>query len=55
MHQQKTYLCSVCAAEIPDLPMPVLSHQLSHVERWARAVDRAQSDPPLAEDQYQQP
>jgi hypothetical protein len=33
MHKQKTYRCSVCGVEIPDLPMPVLKHQMSHVER----------------------
>jgi hypothetical protein len=54
MHQQRTYRCSVCGAEIPDLPMPVFRHQLSHVERRPRAFDRAQSDLP-PEDQHQQP
>jgi hypothetical protein len=55
MHQHGTYRCSVCGAEIPDLPMPVLKHQLSHVERRGRAVDRPDTDAPFAEDQHQQP
>ena len=55
MHTQKTYRCSVCGAEIPDLPMPVLRHQLSHVERRGRAVNRAEPEAPSAEGQHQQP
>ncbi|MFZ5781744.1 MAG: hypothetical protein ACOY4R_16255 [Pseudomonadota bacterium] len=39
MHQRKPYKCSVCGAEVPDLPMSVLKHQLSHVRR-PYAVDR---------------
>jgi hypothetical protein len=53
MHQQRTYRCSVCGAEIPDLPMPVLKHQLSHAERRPFAGDRAEPDGPSAEDQHQ--
>jgi hypothetical protein len=39
MHKPKSYKCSICGAEIPDLPMPVLKHQMSHVTRrpFARA------------------
>jgi hypothetical protein len=33
MHKPKPYKCPSCGAEIPDLPMRVLEHQLSHVER----------------------
>jgi hypothetical protein len=33
MHTRKPYKCSVCGAEVVDLPMPVLKHQLSHVRR----------------------
>lgn len=33
MHKPKPYKCSVCGAEVPDLPMQVLKHQLSHVRR----------------------
>ena len=55
MHKQKTYHCSVCGAEIPDLPMPVLEHQLSHTKRRPFAGDRAEPDAPPAEDQHQQP
>ena len=54
MHKQRTYHCSVCGAENPDLPMPVLKHQLSHVERRGLAVDRPEPDAPSAEDQRQQ-
>jgi hypothetical protein len=53
MRQQRTYRCSVCGADIPDLP--VLRHQLSHVERRIRAVDRSDTDAPSAEDQHRQP
>jgi len=55
MHTQRTYRCSICGAEVPDLPMPVLRHQLSHVERRDRAVDRPEPDAQAAEDQHQQP
>ena len=33
MHKRKPYKCSICGAEVPDLPMPVLQHQMSHVRR----------------------
>ncbi len=33
MHKPKPYKCSICGVEVPDLPMPVLRHQLSHVRR----------------------
>jgi hypothetical protein len=39
MHKPKPYKCSICGAEVPDLPMPVLKHQLSHVRRRAFAGD----------------
>jgi hypothetical protein len=56
MHQQKPYRCTVCGAEVPDQPMVVLKHQLSHVQRRGRAVNhRAEPDAPTAEDQSQQP
>lgn len=32
MHKPKPYKCSVCGAEVPNLPMPVLKHQLSHAK-----------------------
>jgi hypothetical protein len=37
---RKPYKCSICGAEVPDLPMPVLKHQLSHVGRrpYSRSV-----------------
>jgi hypothetical protein len=34
MYKRKLYKCSVCGVEVPDLPMPVLKHQMSHV--WRR-------------------
>ena len=53
MHKQKTWKCSACGAEIPDLPMAVLKHQLSHVERRPFAGDRAESDGSSTEDEHQ--
>jgi hypothetical protein len=53
MHKQRTYCCSVCGAEIPDLPMPVLKHQLSHVQRRGRAVGRPEPDAPSGDDHHQ--
>jgi hypothetical protein len=38
--QRKLWTRSICGAEVPDLPMPVLKHQLSHVSRRAFAADR---------------
>jgi hypothetical protein len=40
MQKCKLYKCSVCGVELPDLPMPVLQHQLSHVRRqpYSRSV-----------------
>jgi hypothetical protein len=55
MHKPKPYKFLICGAEVPDLPMPVLRHQLSDVERRRRAVDRAEPDAPSGEDQPQQP
>jgi hypothetical protein len=55
VHKPKPYKSLICGAKVPDLPMPVLRHQLSHVERRRRAVDGAEPDAPSAEDQQQQP
>jgi hypothetical protein len=33
MHKPKPYRCSICGTEVPDLPMPVLKHQMAHVRR----------------------
>jgi hypothetical protein len=33
MHKPKPYRCSICGAVVPDLPTPVLKHQMSHVRR----------------------
>jgi hypothetical protein len=41
-------------AEIPDLPMPVLKHQLSLVERRPFAGDRTEPDA-SRDDQHQNP
>ena len=46
MHKPKPYKCSVCGAEVPDLPMPVLKHQMSHVTRRPFARDRRQPNRP---------
>jgi hypothetical protein len=40
MHKPKPYKCLIRGAEIPDLPMPVLKHQMSHVRRRPFARDR---------------
>ena len=42
----KPYRCSTCSAEVPDLPMPDLKHQMSHIRRrpYSRlAAERAES------------
>jgi hypothetical protein len=44
MHKPKPYKCPSCGAEIPDLPMPVLKHQMSHVRRRPFAGDRRERD-----------
>jgi hypothetical protein len=33
MRKPKPYKCSICGVEVPDLPMLVLQHQISHVGR----------------------
>ena len=53
MIKRKAWKCSACGAEIPDLPMPVLRHQLGHVEWRPFAGDRAEPDAPPAEDPHQ--
>jgi hypothetical protein len=45
MRKPKPYKCSICGAEVPDLPMPVLKHQMSHVERRPLARDRPKLRP----------
>ena len=42
MHKLKPYKCSICGADVSDLPMPVLKHQMSHVRR--RSFARAQPE-----------
>jgi hypothetical protein len=44
MHNAKPYKRSICGAEVPDLPMPVLKHQMSHVRRRPFAGDRREPD-----------
>ena len=44
MHEPKPYKCSICGAEVPDLPMPVLNHQMSHVRRRPFARDGREPD-----------
>jgi hypothetical protein len=46
MHKPKPYKCSVCGAEIPDLPMTVLGHQMSHVKPRPYANDWPERDSP---------
>ena len=38
MHKSKPYKCPVCGAEVPNLPMPVLKHQLSHAHLVAEMM-----------------
>jgi hypothetical protein len=42
MPKQKTWMYSACGAEVPDLPMTVFRHQLSHIDR--RPLARSQPD-----------
>jgi hypothetical protein len=46
MHKSKPYKCPTCGAEIPDLPMPVLKHQMSHLSRRPFARDRRDPEQP---------
>ena len=43
MRKPKPYRCSICGQEVPNLPMAVYGHQLSHVGRRPWARDRAES------------
>jgi hypothetical protein len=40
MHKRKTWKCSTCGDEVPDLPMSVLRHRLSHVKPRPFARDQ---------------
>jgi hypothetical protein len=44
MHKPKPYKYSICGAEVPNMPMPVLNHQLSHVRRRPFARDGREPD-----------
>jgi hypothetical protein len=55
MNKQKTWKCSACGAELPDLPMIVFRHQLSHVERRGLAKNWSAPDAPPAEEEQPQP
>lgn len=45
-YKPKPYRCPVCGAEVPDQPMPVLKHQISHVKRRPYAQDRPERERP---------
>jgi hypothetical protein len=47
MHKRKPYTRSICGAEVPSLPMPVLKHQMSHVKRRPYAADRQEPARPI--------
>jgi len=47
MQKSKPYRCLICGAEVPDLPMPVLQHQTSHVPR--RPYAKSASEPAKSE------
>ena len=49
MHPRKAYKCSICGAEVLDLPMPVLQHQMSHVRR--RPYSKSVAEPAGSERQ----
>ena len=55
MHKRKPYKCSICGAEVPDLPMPVFQHQMSHVGVNPRQVEtgactlRPEGEPAVAD------
>ncbi|MBL6617729.1 MAG: hypothetical protein ISP45_27210 [Reyranella sp.] len=40
MHKLKPYKCPVCGAEVPDLLMPVLKHQVMQARPRPYARDR---------------
>jgi hypothetical protein len=44
MYKPKPYKCSICGVEVPDLPMPVLKHQMSQVRRRPFARDGREPD-----------
>ena len=49
VHKRKPYKGPSCGAEIPDLPMTVLKHQMSHVRRRPFADDRRKPGEPHRE------
>jgi len=51
VHKPKPYRCPTCGAEVPDQPMPVLQHQMSHVKR--RPYPRDRPEPERPEDQLE--
>lgn len=61
VHKRKLYKCPSCGAEVPDLPMAVLKHQMSHVGRrpYSRSVpmpaEREPRDAAAASDQQRHP
>jgi hypothetical protein len=50
MNTPKFYKCWICGAEILDLPMPVLKHQMSHVTRRPFARHESGSPDPRSRD-----
>jgi hypothetical protein len=44
MHKRNPYKCPACGGEVPDLPMLVLKHQMSHVRR--RPYSKSVAGPP---------
>lgn len=50
MHKAKPYVCPVCGQEVPDLPMPVLGHQLTHARRRPLAHNRQEPQPSLPDE-----
>lgn len=48
VHKHKPYKCSICGAKVPNLPMTVLKHQMSHVRRRSFARAQPQRSEPSA-------
>ena len=49
MRRRKPYKCLVCGAEVPNLPMSVLKHQMSHMKPRPFARDRREPERAEAE------
>jgi hypothetical protein len=55
VHKPKPYKYSICEADVPNLPMPVFKHQLSHVRRRPFARGRKPVNPDQRPDRLPDP